>query len=65
MKIISCLASRDKICFNSKKVFRKNAIPLNIIGKVKKGPPRVLERNQKGYKELKPLSRDEILKVYD
>ncbi len=47
------------------KVFKKNALPSNIIGKVKKGPPRVLERNQKGYKELKPLSRDEILKIYD
>ena len=46
------------------KAFGKNDIPLKIIGKVKKGPARVLKTNQKGRKELEPLSRDEILKIY-
>jgi hydrogenase maturation factor len=46
------------------KAFKKNSIPSYIIGKVKKGPTRVLKRNQKGLKELKPLSRDEILKIF-
>jgi len=47
------------------KAFRKNSIPLNIIGKVKKGPARVLKSDQKGRKELKPLSQDEIPKIYE
>jgi hydrogenase maturation factor len=47
------------------KAFRKNSIPLQVIGKVKKGPARVLRIDQKGPKELKPLPRDEILKIYD
>jgi hydrogenase expression/formation protein HypE len=46
------------------KVFRKNSIPFGVIGRVRKGPPRVLRRDQKGRKELKPLPRDEILKIY-
>ena len=45
--------------------FRKNSIPFRVIGRVKKGPPRVLRIDQKGRKELKPLPRDEILKIYD
>jgi hydrogenase maturation factor len=44
--------------------FRKASIPIQVIGRVKKGPARVLKINQKGRKELKPLSRDEILKIY-
>jgi len=44
--------------------FRKNSIPFQVIGKVKKGPVRVLRIDQKGRKELKPLPRDEILKIY-
>jgi len=47
------------------KAFRKNSIPFGVIGRVKKGPPRVLRTDQKGRKELKPLPRDEILKIYD
>jgi hydrogenase maturation factor len=47
------------------KAFKKNSIPLNIIGKVKKGPARVLKSDRKGRKELKPFSRDEILKIYE
>ncbi len=46
------------------KAFRKNSIPLQVIGKVKKGPARVFRIDGKGRKELKPLSRDEILKIY-
>jgi hydrogenase maturation factor len=46
------------------KAFKKNFIPSHVIGKVKKGPARVLRIDQKGRKELKPLSRDEILKIF-
>jgi hydrogenase maturation factor len=46
------------------KAFRRNSIPFQAIGKVKKGPARVLRIDQKGRKELKPLPRDEILKIY-
>ena len=46
------------------KAFRKNSIPLNIIGNVKKGPARVLRIDGKKRKELKPFSQDEILKIY-
>jgi len=46
------------------KAFRKNSIPFQVIGKVKKGPARVLKSDQKGRKELKPFPRDEILKIY-
>jgi hydrogenase maturation factor len=46
------------------KVFRKNDVPLNVIGKVKKGPGRVLKIGPKGREELKPLPADEIVKVF-
>jgi hydrogenase maturation factor len=46
------------------KAFEKNSIPFRVIGRVKKGPARVLRSDQKGVKELKPFSRDEILKIY-
>jgi hydrogenase maturation factor len=45
------------------KAFKKNAIPFQVIGKVKKGPARVLRIDPKGHKELTPLPRDEILKI--
>jgi hydrogenase expression/formation protein HypE len=47
------------------KALRKNSIPLNVIGRVKKGQARVLRIDRKGRKELQPLPRDEILKIYD
>jgi hypothetical protein len=47
------------------KAFRKNSIPSGVIGKARKGPARVLRIDQKGREELKPLPRDEILKIYD
>jgi hydrogenase maturation factor len=46
------------------KAFRKNSIPLNIIGNVKKGPARVLRIDGKKRKELTPFPRDEILKIF-
>jgi hydrogenase expression/formation protein HypE len=47
------------------KAFRRNSIPFRVIGQVKKGPARVLRVDQRGRQELKPLPRDEILKIYD
>jgi hypothetical protein len=39
---------------------------MQVIGKVKKGPEaRVLSMEGKKRKELKPLSRDEILKIFE
>jgi hydrogenase expression/formation protein HypE len=46
------------------KAFRKNSIPIQVIGKVKKGPARAIRIDQKGRRELKPLRRDEILKIF-
>ncbi len=46
------------------KAFKRNSIPFQVIGKVKKGPVRVLRVDQKRRKELKPLPQDEILKIY-
>ena len=42
--------------------FQKAAIPIQVIGKVKQGPARVLTRDGR---EIKPFSRDEILKTYE
>ncbi len=49
----------------AEKAFRKNSIPLRVIGRIKRGPARVLAMGRKGRRELKPLPRDEILKIYD
>jgi hydrogenase maturation factor len=46
------------------KAFKRNSIPFQVIGRIKKGPARVIRRNGKGRKELKALPRDEILKIY-
>jgi len=46
------------------KAFKKNSIPSQVIGKVKKGPARVFRIDGKGRKELKPLPHDEILKIF-
>jgi hydrogenase maturation factor len=46
------------------KAFRKNSILIQVIGKVKKGPAKVFRMDGKRRKELKPLPRDEILKIY-
>ncbi len=43
--------------------FKKASVPIQVIGKVKRGPARVLTMDGKRRKELKPLSRDEILKI--
>jgi len=45
--------------------FAKAALPLEVIGKVNKGPSRVIARDEKGRREIQPFSRDEILKLYD
>jgi hydrogenase expression/formation protein HypE len=45
------------------KAFRKVSIPIQAIGKVKKGPARVFKSDRKGRKELKPFPRDEILRI--
>jgi hydrogenase expression/formation protein HypE len=47
------------------KAFRKNSISLQVIGKMKKGPARVLKVDRKGGQELEPFPQDEILKIYD
>jgi hydrogenase expression/formation protein HypE len=46
------------------KVFAESSIPLQVIGRVNRGPARVIRIEGKGRKKLQPLSRDEILKVY-
>ncbi len=46
------------------KAFRKASIPFQVIGAVKRGPFRVLVIDGKKKRELSPLSRDEILKIY-
>jgi hydrogenase expression/formation protein HypE len=51
--------------FSIQKVFRKNSIPFQVVGKIKKGPARVIQTDGKGRKELKPLLQDEILKIYE
>lgn len=43
------------------KAFQKASLPIQAIGKVKQGPARVLTKDGK---EIHPLSRDEILKIY-
>jgi hydrogenase maturation factor len=44
------------------KAFQKASIPFQVIGKVKQGPARVLTI---AGKEIKPLPRDEILRIYE
>ncbi len=46
------------------KAFGSASIPLHAIGRVKKGPARVLAVEGKRRKELKSLSQDEILKIF-
>lgn len=46
------------------KAFKEASIPMQVIGRVKKGPARVLMKDGKGLKELKSLPQDEILKIY-
>lgn len=46
------------------KAFQKVSIPIRVIGRVKSGPARALAFEGKKRKELKPLARDEILKIY-
>jgi hydrogenase maturation factor len=47
------------------KAFQRVSIPHQVIGSVKRGPARALAVEGKKRKELKPLARDEILKIYE
>jgi len=48
------------------RVFGRAAVPVQVIGQVKKGPmARVLTVEGKRRKELEPLRRDEILKIFE
>jgi hydrogenase expression/formation protein HypE len=42
--------------------FQKAFIPFRLIGKVKRGPARAMSKDGE---EIRPLSRDEILKIYE
>jgi hydrogenase maturation factor len=46
------------------KAFGEASIPIQVIGQVKRGQARVLAIDEKGSKELNPLPRDEILKIF-
>jgi hydrogenase expression/formation protein HypE len=46
------------------KAFKGTPIPLQVIGQVNESPAHALMISEKGRKELKPLPRDEILKIY-
>jgi hydrogenase expression/formation protein HypE len=46
------------------KAFKGTPIPLQVIGQVNESPAHALVISGKGRKELKPLPRDEILKIY-
>jgi len=48
-----------------RKALEEASIPIQVIGQVKKGKPRVLAIDKKESKELHPLPRDEILKIYE
>jgi hydrogenase expression/formation protein HypE len=47
------------------KAFTESSIPLQLLGQVKKGIPRVLNVTGTRTEEVQPLARDEILKIYD
>jgi hydrogenase expression/formation protein HypE len=49
---------------NLQKAFRKASIPLQVIGQVRRGPAKILVKDGKRARELKPLPRDEILRIY-
>ena len=46
------------------RAFHRASIPVQVIGRVKKGKARVLVMEGNGRKELEPFSRDEILKIF-
>ena len=45
--------------------FGEASIPYQVIGEVRKGPARVVARDENGMKEIHPFARDEILKLYE
>jgi hydrogenase maturation factor len=46
------------------KTFQKASIPVKVIGRVKRGQARALSVEGKKKRELEPVSRDEILKIF-
>lgn len=46
------------------KALQKASIPVKVIGRVKRGPARVLALEGRKKRELKPVARDEVLKIY-
>jgi hydrogenase expression/formation protein HypE len=47
------------------KAFDKASIPHRVVGKVKKGPARVMAKGERGEREIHPFARDEVLKIYE
>lgn len=47
-----------------RKAFQKTSIPVRVIGRVKQGPARALAMEGRKKRQLKPVPRDEILKIY-
>jgi hydrogenase maturation factor len=47
------------------KALKRASLPVEVIGRVKQGPARVLAMTGRRRKELQPLERDEILKIYE
>jgi len=44
--------------------YQEASIPIQVIGQVREGVPRVLARDGNQVKELEPFTRDEILKIF-
>ncbi|RPJ03996.1 MAG: hydrogenase expression/formation protein [Deltaproteobacteria bacterium] len=47
------------------KALKRSSIPIQVIGRVKRGPARVLTGRGRRRKELEPFPRDEILKIFE
>jgi hydrogenase expression/formation protein HypE len=48
---------------NLSKAYTEASIPFQVIGEVRTGPARVVARSKGSMEELRPFSRDEILKI--
>jgi hydrogenase maturation factor len=47
------------------KSFKKTSVPVQVIGQVRRGLPKVWRKEGRRKREIKPLPRDEILKIYE
>jgi hydrogenase maturation factor len=47
------------------KAFRKASIPMEVIGKVRRGPSRVLAKEAGRIRELKAVARDDLLNIFE